>query len=82
MRAESDKLDRSGLFVDGLRTGELAEVVALAGGSARRLAEVGFVPGARLEMLRTGDPCIVRVDRARMGLGAGLQRDILIRAAV
>jgi Fe2+ transport system protein FeoA len=38
-------------------------------GAAKRLADLGFVQGANLEMLCAGNPCIVRVEDARVGLG-------------
>jgi Fe2+ transport system protein FeoA len=57
----------------------MANVRLVCGGqTARRLAEIGFVPGATVEMLRRGDPCILRLERARLSLGEALQRDVLV----
>ena len=46
--------------------------------SAKRLADIGFVPGTRVEMVRRGSPCIVRVNGTGVGLGAAHQRSILL----
>jgi len=62
-----------------LQSGEVASVCSVSGGdAARRLADIGFVPGAKVEMLRRGDPCIVRLHRSRLSLGAVLQHDVLV----
>lgn len=53
--------------------GTVAVVRARDGGGAKRLADFGFVRGARVEMVRPGRPCIVRVDSACIGLGSGYQ---------
>jgi ferrous iron transport protein A len=46
-----------------LRRGDVAEVAELVGApdQIRRLEELGLRGGARLEMVRAGSPCIVRV---------------------
>ena len=64
----------------GLRSGEHAVVDGIRPeeGAAKRLADLGFVRGARLEMVRAGAPCIVRVDGASVGLGRPYQQSILI----
>ena len=62
----------------GLKSGQVgtvAEVKAL-NGVAKRLADLGFVKGAALEMIRPGKPCIVRIGGSRVGLGAGHQECI------
>ena len=65
-----------------LQTGEFGVVDSISGqrSCAKRLADIGFVPGARIEMLRSGDPCIVRlhVDGTCVGLGGGHQESILL----
>jgi len=62
-----------------LHSGEVANVCCVGGGhTARRLAEIGFVPGATVEMLRRGDPCIVRLEHARLSLGGALQGDVMV----
>lgn len=67
----------------GLRSGQRGVVasVHLGESSGKRLADIGFVPGARIEMLRRGDPCIVRIDESRVGLGRAFQEAILLDPA-
>ncbi len=57
------------------QTGAIASVSA-EGSCAKRLADFGFVCGARLEMVCAGDPCIVRIDQTSVGLGSVHQRNI------
>ena len=57
------------------QAGTVAEVKAL-NGAAKRLADLGFVKGAALEMVRPGKPCIVRIGGSRVGLGVGHQECI------
>ena len=61
-----------------LRTGETAiiEGISAAESSAKRLADMGFVPGAHVEMVRPGRPCIVRIGGTFIGLGTGYQNSI------
>lgn len=49
-----------------LRAGQIAEVNEVVGPleQVRRLAELGLRRGARLELVRAGSPCIVRIDGA------------------
>ena len=63
-----------------MRPGETGRVTGLSvkNGAARRLAEFGFVRGARVEMIRSGAPCIIRLDQTRLGLGAALQDGVLM----
>jgi ferrous iron transport protein A len=51
-----------------LRRGQVAEVGQLVGApeQIRRLEELGLRTGARLEMIRSGAPCIIRVDGSRL----------------
>ena len=51
-----------------LRRGEVAEVTQVVGSpeQVRRLEELGLLAGARLEMIRGGSPCIVRVGGATL----------------
>jgi len=44
--------------------------------NAKRLADLGFVPGVRVQMVRRGAPCIVLLDGTRIGLGKEHQRAI------
>ncbi len=63
-----------------LNAGESGTVFGIVGNqlAAKRLADMGFVRGARLEMVRPGAPCIVRIDGACVGLGAGHQASIAL----
>lgn len=47
-----------------LHSGQIAEVGQLVGPpeQVRRLEELGLRTGVRLEMVRSGSPCIVRID--------------------
>jgi len=64
--------------LSSLRTGEAAAIVSIAASqaSAKRLADMGFVRGALVEMIRTGRPCLVRIGATCVGLGADHQRSI------
>ena len=64
----------------GLRTGDVGIVERIADnrGAAKRLADMGFIRGARLEMVRPGAPCIVRIDGTCLGLGQAHQASILL----
>ncbi len=66
-----------------LRAGDIATLRAITATetSAKRLADMGFVRGARIEMIQPGTPCIVRIDGAFVGLGAAHQESILLRCA-
>ena len=52
--------------------------VNAATSSAKRLADMGFVSGARIEMIRTGNPCLVRIGGTCVGLGSANQSCILV----
>ena len=69
-----------GESLQSLRTGEVAlvERITSTRGSAKRLADLGFVRGAELEMIRHGVPCIVRVKGTCVGLGRMHQASILL----
>ena len=47
-----------------LRSGQVAEVNEVIGPieQVRRLAELGLRCGVQLELIRSGSPCIVRID--------------------
>lgn len=51
-----------------LRSGQIGEVGQLVGApdQVRRLEELGLRAGARLEMIRGGAPCIIRVDGSKL----------------
>ena len=63
-----------------LKTGEHGTIASINGdeGRAKRLADMGFVRGARVTMVRPGAPCIVRIDGRCVGLGGGHQQSILL----
>jgi Fe2+ transport system protein FeoA len=65
-----------------LRSGDVATVTGLDSTrlAAKRLADMGFIPGVKVEMLRSGTPCLVRVNGICLGLGAGHQESILLSA--
>lgn len=66
-----------------LEPGEPALVHALAGGRgvARRLAELGLVPGATVRVLSAGrgGPVLVEVRGSRIALGRGMADKVLVR---
>jgi ferrous iron transport protein A len=51
-----------------LQAGELAEVQSVIGSTelVRHLAEIGLRSGTRLEMVRPGTTCILRIDGAKL----------------
>jgi Fe2+ transport system protein FeoA len=63
-----------------LQAGQVATIrrIATTNGCAKRLADMGFLPGVRIEMVRPGTPCIVRIGGTWVGLGREHQQDILI----
>jgi ferrous iron transport protein A len=65
-----------------LRRGQVAEVGQLVGApeQVRRFEELGLRTGARLEMIRSGAPCIIRVDGSKLCFrDDGISR-VLVRA--
>lgn len=64
-----------------LKTGDVGVVQRIASHEARskRLADMGFVRGARIEVVRKGHPCIVQLDGNRVGLGRLHQASIEVR---
>ena len=65
-----------------LRSGDVAviECVAATNGTAKRLADLGFMRGALVEMVRPGAPCIVRINEMCVGLGRDHQASIELSA--
>ena len=64
-----------------LEAGDVATITGITGitgtqVAAKRLVDMGFVRGARLEMIRPGRPCIVQIAGVCVGLGAAFQRCI------
>lgn len=64
-----------------LAVGTRARVVRVdsEGGDAERMKALGLCEGRRLEVLRAGDPLIVRVHGSRFGIAAARARCILVR---
>jgi ferrous iron transport protein A len=72
------------LPLDQMRGGETGEIIDVRGGRGvvRRLTEIGLAPGTRVRMVsgagRSG-PLIVNVGDAKIGLGRGMARRVLVR---
>lgn len=68
------------ISVRGLEPGDSSTIVGIAAehGSAKRLADMGFVAGARVRMVRRGNPCIVGIGGTFVGLGAANQTCVLV----
>ena len=66
--------------VRGLKAGRSSIIVGIAAEhlSAKRLADMGFVTGVRVKMVRRGNPCIVGIGGTFVGLGAANQTCVLI----
>jgi ferrous iron transport protein A len=64
-----------------LRRGQVAEVDQLVGApeQIRRLEELGLRSGARLEMLQSGTPCIIRVDGSTLCYRDDTTMRVLVR---
>ena len=62
--------------------GDVATIARINGSrvAGKRLADMGFIRGARVEMLKRGDPCIVRLDGTCVGLGTAYQEAIVLDA--
>ena len=75
--SENNSHDR----LSALRAGETVAIVSIAASqaSAKRLADMGFVRGALVEMIRPGRPCLVRIGATCIGLGAEYQRSIGVK---
>jgi Fe2+ transport system protein FeoA len=66
-----------------LKAGEFGTIESIDGThtAAKRLADMGFVRGAHVTMIRPGEPCIVRIDGRCVGLGGAHQNSILLTTA-
>jgi ferrous iron transport protein A len=64
-----------------LRPGEWAEVFDVSGEPSwvGRLAELGIRAGTRVQMLRDGSPCLVRVGGGRLSLRGETVMRVLVR---
>lgn len=67
-------------LVISLKVGDAGTVLGVSNsaGCAKRLADMGFVRGAKVEMVRPGSTCIVRVGGVCVGLGAAHQECIAV----
>ena len=67
-----------------LPVGHRAEICTISGLSehTRRLQELGFREGVEVEVLRSGNPCIVRLDNSRLCVREGDVSSILVRAGI
>jgi len=66
--------------LSGMKAGEAAAIVSISTSqaSAKRLADMGFVRGVVVEMIRLGRPCMVRIGTTCVGLGLDHQRSVLV----
>jgi len=66
--------------ITALRRGDVAEIAQVVGSPehVRRLEELGLRDGARLEIVRAGSPCIIRV----AGTTLCFREDELLRVLV
>ncbi len=67
-------------MMTALGKGELAKVERVVAPLrvTRRLAELGITPGAMVEMLQPGLPCILRVRGTRLTLDKRLQSHVCV----
>ena len=63
-----------------LKAGETAVIAKIQTSetATKRLADIGFVRGARVMMVRSGRPCIVKINHINVGLGVMHQESILL----
>jgi Fe2+ transport system protein FeoA len=66
--------------VRSLKAGRSSIIVGIAAEhlSAKRLADMGFIAGANVKMVRRGNPCIVGIGGTFVGLGAANQSCVLV----
>jgi ferrous iron transport protein A len=71
------------LPVEFLGSGEWADVAEVTGEPTwvGRLAELGLRAGSRLQVLRSGSPCLLEIDGARLSLRTDAGMQILVRPA-
>lgn len=76
----SETQPRGPFSLRSMRAGEIGMVSGVCdkGPSARRLAEFGLVRGATVQMIRSGAPCILRIEHTRLSVGASLQDGVLL----
>lgn len=64
-----------------LRAGQSGRIGAVTGvgGLAHRLHEMGMRSGAFVQMIRSGSPCIIRIDGHKLCLRADELTNVLVR---
>ncbi len=64
--------------LETLKPGDVAVIhrIRATRPASKRLADMGFIHGAALEMVRAGFPCIVRIGGVCVALGAAHQASI------
>lgn len=64
-----------------LRVGQRAEVQMVVGADAhsRRLQELGFRQGVAIEVVRSGDPCIIRLENSKFCFRGSEMSSVLVR---
>ncbi len=71
----------SPLPLEFLRAGEWAEIAEIQGepGWVGRMAELGLRPGARVQMIQGGSPCLLKHNGCRLCLRSEHAMQILVR---
>lgn len=69
------------LPLDMLQCGEWADVTEVHGEPAwvGRMAELGLRAGSRLQMLRSGSPCLLQVGESRLSLRGDDAFQVMVR---
>ena len=69
------------ISLSALKQGDVAHVCEVVGPieRTRRLKELGFRAGARLEVLQAGSPCIVRIDGSKLCFRDGELASVLVQ---
>lgn len=64
-----------------LAAGQSAVVESVMGASdaAHRLREIGLRDGATVQMIRPGNPCLIRLDGLKLGLRSDALASVLVR---
>jgi ferrous iron transport protein A len=74
-------LDVHHIPLTSLRPGQIARVDEVIGQSdlVQRLRELGLRSGARVEMIRAGSPCLLRLDGLKLGIRAEELSGVLVQ---
>ena len=77
---ENIEITNDALFLSDLSPGACAEVLSVRNPEElARLQAMGVCRGRRVEVVKAGDPLIIRVFGSRIGLSARLAADVEIR---